>query len=142
MILHHVAQRACLLVERPAPFHAQRFSHGNLHVINVIPVPDWLEDSVGKAEHQNVLHRLFAQVVIDAEDLVFLEDRVDLAVQLARRLQVVAKRLFDHHRHLALLRLRHSLCAKVFDDRRKVLWRCRQIEKPPAAEAFLVCDAL
>ena len=46
----------------------------NLHVIDVIPVPDRLEDSVGDPEDKNVLHRLFAQVMIDAKDLLFFED--------------------------------------------------------------------
>ena len=99
VVLHHVAQRAGLLVKRPAAFHAQRLRRRNLHVIDVVPIPDRLEDSVGEPEHQNVLHRLLAQIVVDAEDLVLVEDRVHLVIQLARRIQIVAERLLNHHRH-------------------------------------------
>ncbi len=44
------------------------------------------------------------------------KDRVHLVVQFARRIQIVAERLLDHHAHAALLRLRHSLRAQVLDD--------------------------
>ena len=130
MVLHHVAQRAGLLVERPAAFHAQRFRRRDLHVIDVVAIPDRLEDAVGEAEDQNVLHRLLAQVVIDAEDLVLVEDRVDLVIQFARRIEIVAERLLNHHADARpCLRLRHALRAKVLDDRRKVLRRGGEIEQ-------------
>ena len=83
MVLHHVAQRARLLVERTAALHAQRLGHCNLHVINVIAVPYRLENSVGKPEHQKILHRLLAKIVIYAEDLILEEDSIYLAIQFA-----------------------------------------------------------
>ena len=95
MVLHHVAQRAGALVERPAAFDPDRLRRRDLHVIDVVPVPDVLEYAVRKAEDQDVLHRLLAQVVIDAEDLVLVEDLVHLIVQRARRFQVVPERLLD-----------------------------------------------
>ena len=57
--------------------------HRDLHVVDVIAVPDRLEDRVGKPQHEQVLHRLLAQVVIDAIDLLLAEtlawiDRVEL----------------------------------------------------------------
>ena len=138
MVLHHVAQRAGLLVERPAPFHTQRLRCRDLHVIDVIAIPDRLEDPVGEPEHQNVLHRLFAQVVIDAEDLVLVEHRVHLVIQVARRIEIVPKRLLDHHAHAPLLRLRHALRAQVLDNRRKVLRRRRQVEQPVRPDVLLL----
>ena len=71
VVLHHVADGAGLLVKLAAAFHAERLGHGDLHAVNVIAVPDGLQEAVGEAEDQQVLHRLFAQVVIDAEDVVF-----------------------------------------------------------------------
>ena len=129
VVLHHVAQRAGLLVERPAAFHAQRLRRRDLHVVDVVAIPDRLEDAVGEAEHQNVLHRLFAQVVIDAEDLALVEDGVDLVVEFARRIQIVAEWLLDHHANVALLRLRHPLRAKILDDAGKELRRGGEIEE-------------
>ena len=37
---------------------------------------------VGEAKHQHVLHRLFAEVMVDAIDLIFGEDLVRRAVEL------------------------------------------------------------
>src|SRR5206468_1993610 len=37
------------------------------------------------------------EVVVDAEDAVLVENRLDVRVQLARRFLVPAERLLDHH---------------------------------------------
>ena len=54
---------------------AELLGHGDLDVVDVAAVPDGLEDGVAEAQRQDVLHRLFAQVVVDAEDLVLVERR-------------------------------------------------------------------
>ena len=64
---------ACFVVAA-AVLHAHGLGHGDLHVVDVAPVPDRLEQGVGEAERQDVLHRLLAQVVVDAEDLALVED--------------------------------------------------------------------
>ena len=69
VVRHHVAQRAGLCRSSRRASRRHRLGHGDLHVIDVAAVPDRLEDAVGEAEHQDVLHRLLAQVVIDAIDL-------------------------------------------------------------------------
>ncbi len=128
VVLHHIAQRAGLLVKRSAAFDAQRFRRGDLHVVDVVAIPDRLEDAVGEAEDQDVLHRLFAQVVIDAEDLVLVEDGVDLVIQFARRIEIVAEGLLDHDADAPVFRLRHALRAEVLDNaaqRTPARWRDR-----------------
>ena len=135
MVLHHVAQRAGLLVEGPAPLHANRLGGGNLHAVDKVPVPDWLKYPVAKPEDQDVLHRLLAQVVVNAEDLLLVKDRVHVPVQRPRALQVVPKRLLNHHPNRALVRVCHLVCAQVLDNRREILRRSRQIKQPVAANA-------
>ena len=53
-----------------------------------VAVPDAFEDRVAEAEDEDVLHRLLAQVMVDAEDLFLLEMPVDrrpkFACELAR----------------------------------------------------------
>ena len=70
---------------------------GDLHMIDVAPVPDRLENSVGEAEGHDVLHRLLAQVVVDAKDLFLARFAGDAGIQLARGIDAVAERLLDHH---------------------------------------------
>jgi hypothetical protein len=75
---HHVAVGAGLLVEAGALAQAQRLGHVDLHVVDEVAVPDRLEQAVGEAEGEDVLRRLLAQEVVDAEDLLLGEDLVQL----------------------------------------------------------------
>ena len=92
------------VVELAAPLHAHRLRHGDLHAVDVAPIPDRLEQAVAEAEDGEVLDRLLAQVVVDAKDLVLVEDGADLAVQAPRARQVVAERLLDDDARPAALR--------------------------------------
>ena len=94
VILDHVAQQAGLFVVSAPILHPQLFRHGDLHVVNVAAIPEGFENAVGEPEHQQVLHRLFPQVVIDAINLVFLENAGDGLVQFAARFPGFARRVF------------------------------------------------
>ncbi len=85
MVLQDVAEGADLLVKSAASFEADRLGDGDLHMFDRLAVPHPLEDRVAEAEHQDVLHGLFAEVVIDAVDLLLVEVAVELRVQLVRR---------------------------------------------------------
>ena len=85
VVLHDVAQRAGRLVEAAAVLDADALGHGDLHLLDVAAVPDRLEDGVGEAQRQDVLHRLFAHVVVDAEDLVLVEGAVHGGVERRAR---------------------------------------------------------
>ena len=63
-------------------------------MIDEVAVPDRLEQSVGEAECEDVLRRLLAQEVADAEDLLLGKDLVQLGVQRDRAFQVGSERLF------------------------------------------------
>ena len=78
---HHVAEGAGRLVEAGALAEPQRLRHVDLDVVDEVAVPDRLEQAVGEAERQDVLRRLLAEEVVDAEDLVLAEDLVQLGVQ-------------------------------------------------------------
>ena len=85
---HHVAVGAGGLVEVAALGQAELLRHVDLHVVDVVAVPDRLEEPVGEAEGQDVLGGLLAQEVVDAEDLLLGEDLVQPGVQY-RRLEAV-----------------------------------------------------
>jgi hypothetical protein len=62
----------------------------------MVAIPDRLEHRVGKARIEYVLHGLFAEIVVDAEDVLFGEIVIEDAAQLGRRLPVAAKRLLHN----------------------------------------------
>ncbi len=80
VVLYHVADGSRFLVVGGAPLNANVFGHGNLDVVYITPIPDWLENAIGKAENQDVLYGFFAQIVIYTIDLFFSKDLPDLAI--------------------------------------------------------------
>ena len=70
VVLQHVAGGAGRVVERRAAADADVLGHRDLHRVDVVGVPDRLEQLVGEAQRQQVLDGLLAQVVVDAEDVL------------------------------------------------------------------------
>ena len=96
VVLNYVAEAADGVVEAAAVVDAEVLGHGDLHRLDVAPVPDRLEQRVRKAQVGEVLHRLLAEEVVDPVDLILLQDLMDLIVQIFRGLQVVSERLLDY----------------------------------------------
>ena len=93
VVLDDVPQRAGRLVETAPVLDPELLGHRDLNVVDVAPVPDRLEDGVGEAQGQNVLDRLLAHVVVDPEDLRFVEGLVESGVQGQGAGQVAAEGL-------------------------------------------------
>jgi hypothetical protein len=55
-----------------------------------------LDEAVREAEHEDVLHGLLAEEVVDPEDLRFAPARVELLVERDRGPEVGTERLLDH----------------------------------------------
>ena len=95
MVLDHVAERTGFFVVARSDPHALGFGHRELHVVDVLRVPQRLEDRVGEPQHQDVLNGLLAEIVVDAEDLRLIERLGQRGVDGARRFQIAADRLLD-----------------------------------------------
>ena len=87
--------------------------------------PQRLEQRVAEAQRHQVLHRLFAEVMIDAVDLLLGEHLADLRVDQIGRRGVVPERLFQHH---ARQRRHHGRLGQVLADDRKQIRRRREKE--------------
>ena len=70
VVLEHVAEHAGLFVVAGALLDAEGLGGDDPDVVDVVAVPQRLEDRVGQPEGEHVLHRLFGEVVVDPEDLV------------------------------------------------------------------------
>src|SRR5207249_5877246 len=99
----------------------------DLHIRDIVAVPDRLKKSVGKAEIQQILDRFLAEEMIDAADSRFGEELVDRTVQRLRGYKVAAEGFFDNDAS--------SFCAARFGQTFcygcKHAWRYREIMQWP-----------
>ena len=96
VVLHHVPHRARFVIIGPAPADIDRLRHSDLDVIDVMVVPKWLEQNIAKADGHQVLHRLFAKVVVDPVNLFFFEVFGERRVQRFSGLQITTKGFFHN----------------------------------------------
>src|SRR5215467_3398655 len=117
MVWYHVPQCAGFFVKTTAALDAESLGGGDLNVVDMVAVPQRLEDAVGEAQHQNVLNRFFAEEVIDAIDLILGQDLEDLCVECCGGGEVMAERFFDDDTSPCVLRLPHEPGgAELLDD--------------------------
>ena len=88
MILDQVTQRPGVVVVARAALDPYVLGGRDLHAVDKVAVPHRLEQSVGEPEGHQVLNRLFAEVVVDPEDLGLPEDLQEVGIQLARGVEV------------------------------------------------------
>jgi hypothetical protein len=67
-----------------------------LEVVDRLAAPGPLDQRVGEPEDQDGLHRLLAEIMVDAKDLLFVEDLAHDAAEFERARQVVPDRLLEH----------------------------------------------
>ena len=132
------------VVVAAAAAEADVLGHRDLDVVDVVGVPDRLVQLVGEAQRQDVLHRLLAEVVVDAEHRLLGEDAVDHVVELLCAVQVVAERLLDDHAAppVACCGPGQPGLRQLLAHRRERLRRNRQVEGVIAAGAALGVELL
>ena len=96
MALNHVAQRTGMFVKTGTVFHAQIFGHSNLHVSHMLAGEQGFEYAVAQTQSQHILHSLFAQVVIDAVHLRFIQFRSHGFFNQGRFFRIETQWLFQH----------------------------------------------
>jgi hypothetical protein len=95
MILHHIAYHPGLVVVSSACANAFVLRGGDLHMVDIVVIPDGLKTRIGKAEDEHVLHRFFPEVVINPVELLLADHLKELTIQGACRGFIISKRLFD-----------------------------------------------
>ena len=74
VILDDVPQCTGGIVVSFSSLEADGLRDGYLHMVDMGGSPDRLKEGIGEAQDEKVLHRLFAQVVVDAKNLTLIED--------------------------------------------------------------------
>ena len=85
MVLNHVARGSYAVVVTGPATNSDIFCHRDLNVVNVVGVPQGFEQLICKTQSENVLHRLFAEVVVDSKNRVCWKHRFDNRIELSRR---------------------------------------------------------
>ena len=144
VILDHVAQGARFFVVPAAFFHADVLRDRNLHVIDVISVPQRFENTVRKTERQNILYGFFAEIMIDSIDLPFLERMVNFLIQFAGGFQIAAEGFFDDEAPPVVTALDpgHAVVAQLFANYPEDARRCGKIVQPIVRAADLFAAVL
>ena len=137
MVLEDVADRAGPFVVLGATPDAHGLGHRDLDVVDELPVPDRFEDPVREPQGHHVLDRFLAEVVIDSEDLVLGEVRLEHLLQLVGRREIVAERLLDDQSHPAL---RRAALADRLDDRLEDGGRSREVVDAVAPRLALLVE--
>jgi hypothetical protein len=123
VVLDDVAGRAELLVQRAATLHVELLGHRDLQALDVVAVPDRLQERIREPEVDEVLHRLLAEVVVDPEDGAVVERLGQRLLQAVRGREVAAERLLDDHPRA----VRAADLRQRRDDRREQARRDREV---------------
>ena len=106
----------------------------DLHVIDMIAVPDRLEHAVREPQHQDVLDRFLPEIVVDPIDLLFAGDFQQVVVERLRRREVGAERLLDHEPPpYAVVFAQHPATTELPADRRECIGRSCEVVQAVAA---------
>ena len=82
VVLHHVLQCANAVIIGHAAFEPDRLGHRDLHAAHERRAPQRLEDRIAEAQRHQVLHRLLAEIMVDAERSLLREGGGDGIVDL------------------------------------------------------------
>src|SRR6516164_6395529 len=111
-------------------------------MIDVVAVPDGFEQPVREPQYQDILHRLLSEIVVDAIDLLFLQQPEKLAIERARRSKIESKRLFnDEPPPGSVFLTREARLTELSADRGERSRRSGEIEQPVAAGVALPLQA-
>ena len=137
VVLHDVAQSAGLLEVRTAAAYALHLRHVHLDVVDVLAVPDRLEDAVREPERQDVLYGLLTEIVVDPIDLRLPEALAQLRIQTSRTVEVVAERLFHDHATPAVALAGQVTCGEMAAHRPEERRGYREVEEVVRRDAVL-----
>ena len=84
---------------------------------------------IGETEHQHVLHRFFAQEVIDAVEVFLIDQTKELAIQGACRGFIIPEWLFDDDAAPSMVAVEERCIGQFLRDFTVEARRCRQVKE-------------
>src|SRR5450432_133768 len=124
VVLHHIANSARFFVVAATTLQAQILRDGDLYMVHIPSIPYGFKDAICQAEDQDILDRLFAEVMVDTEYLLLAEDLADLTVQFSRGSKVMAEWLFYNYTCPTFAVAIQSCRAQILNDLRILTGGC------------------
>src|ERR1017187_95925 len=97
MILDHIPERARVFIITTPSFYPHCFGSGYLNMINIISIPYWFEECIGKSQGKYILYGFLAQAMINAENLFFVKKYGQHFVHFLSTFKIVTKRFFNNN---------------------------------------------
>src|SRR6266496_808143 len=116
----------------------EALGHRDLHALEVVPTPQWLEHRVREAQVQNLVGAHLPEEVIDPVELRLVDVLMELVRELDRRSTVVAKGLLDDDPRV----LRQSGLRQALDDFAEEEWWDLEVEDRKLGSVDRLCDSL
>jgi hypothetical protein len=133
VILHHVPQGTGLIKIARSLTDARFLGHCDLHMIDVMPIPQWLDDRIRKPKHQQILYGLFPQIMIDSIDLLFVVVAMQLSIEFAGAGEIRAEGFLNNDSMLPNEAVETRLI-EIANDVDEISWWNSQIENNALAE--------
>src|ERR1700758_4204320 len=119
MILKHIANGSRFLVKLSSAANSKFLSHGDLHTLHIVAVPDGLKKRISEPEVKQIPHSLFAQIVVNPKNSRLWKDLMKCRIQHPGRSQVPTERFFhDDSGTVSTIRLPQTLCDNSEQARR------------------------
>ncbi|MMZ60165.1 hypothetical protein D1872_222400 [compost metagenome] len=96
MVLSHIPQGAGMIVVTSAFLHPYRFTKRNLHIGNMLIIPQWFKEGIRKANHLNILYHFLAKIVINPINFFFGKYFSYFNVQFLCRFEVITEWLLNY----------------------------------------------
>src|SRR5271156_6276677 len=89
-----MSQCAGTLIKFAAAFDADGLGGGDLNMVDMVAIPQRLEQAIGETQHHDVLHGLLAKKMVDPINLMLLQRLQDFGVECFGGREIVAKGFF------------------------------------------------
>ena len=138
MVLDDVTRRADTVVIAGTTRHADILGMRDLHMVDVIIVPDRLIHRVRETKCQYVLHGLLTEIMVDTEHTRWIEHLGDHTIQLLGACQIMPERFLDDHTTPSTFRrFRQTAIGQLSGNLRERARRHRHVERMVASRATI-----
>ena len=109
MILYHISEGSGRLIVCPTIPDRERFTHGDLDIVDIMMIPYRLEKNIGKPKCEDILYSSFRHIVIDTIDLLFRKKWNEGMMERSGTLEISTEWLLENDTSMRKSRTQSSI---------------------------------